>query len=258
MSEHVKRARSPNYPAISLREAALQLRQLFDRIQRHKAPKEAVLKGLGYGGWNGASATALSAHIKYGLLERLEKDEFKITDLGMRLMFHQSPKEYADALYEAATNPPLFAEMLIEYQNTVPHEDIIRPRLIRQGFAQGAVATVIESFRDTMEFVTANSGRHMPDAPSVTEAPPSPPSRPASAPLQAQPRHETTVEPPAKGEPFRVSFTGKGIEITAKISSPSDADDLIAAINALKLLLRPASDFLPPSNFQADIEGEEE
>jgi hypothetical protein len=169
MSDQVKRARSPNYPAISLPVALQQLRSLFDRIQKHKAPKEAIIKGLGYGGWNGASATALSAHTKYGILERLDKDEFKISELGMRLLFHKNPAEYAEALYEAATKPPLFAEFLIEYQNTVPHEDIMRPRLIRQGFAQSAVATVIECYRETMKFVSDNSVGYTPKDNDVAE-----------------------------------------------------------------------------------------
>ena len=47
----------------------------------------------------------------------------------------------------------------------------------------------------------------------------------------------------AESEPFRVSFTGCGIEITAKLTTPDVADDLIQAVSALKLLLRP-TDFV--------------
>ena len=157
MSEQVKRARSPNYPAISLPEALGQLRLLFDRINRHPAPKEAVLRGLGYGGWNGASATALSAHGKYGLLERVPGEQYRNSNLGMRLMFHQTPTEYAEALSESARLPPLFNELLAEYPGPLPHDDILRPRLIRRGFAPSAVSTVIQAFRDTMEFVRDNA-----------------------------------------------------------------------------------------------------
>ena len=44
------------------------------------------------------------------------------------------------------------------------------------------------------------------------------------------------------GEPFRVSFSGSGIEVTARLTDPASADELIRSINALKLLLRPASE----------------
>lgn len=247
MSEHVKRARSPNYPAISLPAAMQQLRGLFDRIQKHKAPKEAVIKGLGYGGWNGASATALSAHVKYGLLERLEKDEYKISELGMRLMFHHSPQEYTEALIEASSKPQLFAELLEEYGDTVPHEDILKPRLIRQGFAQGAVETVIDSYRATMEFVSANSTRYSPKVVTASEAKMQAQTQPPRANIAAATRYETTFVRASEDEPFRVSFAGKGIEISGRITSQKDAEELVSAINALKLLLRPANDFSRPA-----------
>jgi len=42
-------------------------------------------------------------------------------------------------------------------------------------------------------------------------------------------------------EPYRVSFTPEGVEIVGRISDPRSADELIATISALKLLLKPAS-----------------
>jgi hypothetical protein len=58
------------------------------------------------------------------------------------------------------------------------------------------------------------------------------------------------------GEPFRVSFTPGGIEVCGKLTNAEQADELIAAIQALKLLLkrtdqipRPArEDDDPPTN----------
>ena len=157
MSDAMKRPRSPNYPSISLSEALQQLRLLFDRIQKYKAPKDLVIKAIGYSGLNGASASALSAHTKYGLLDRLEGDEFKISELGMKLLFHENPAEYAAALHQAARSPALFSELMTEFPSGVPHDDILRTRLIRRGFAQSAIGTAINSYRDTVEFVKNNS-----------------------------------------------------------------------------------------------------
>lgn len=58
--------------------------------------------------------------------------------------------------------------------------------------------------------------------------------------------YETVWTPASDAEPFRLTFTGTGFEIAAKITSPDVADDLVRAINALKLLLRPTSDFKAP------------
>jgi hypothetical protein len=171
MSETLKRPRSPNYPSISLPEALQQLRHLFDRIQKYKAPKELVIKAIGYSGLNGASASAISAHTKYGILDRLEGDEFKISDLGMKLLFHENPAEYAAALHQAARSPALFSELMAEFPSGIPHDDILRTRLIRRGFAQSAVATAISSYRETVEFVVNNSGGYSPLDETAMEEP---------------------------------------------------------------------------------------
>jgi hypothetical protein len=182
MSETIKRPRSPNYPSISLPEALQQLRHLFDRIQKYKAPKDLVIKAIGYSGLNGASASAISAHTKYGILDRLEGDEFKISDLGMKLLFHENPAEYAASLHQAARSPALFSELMAEFPGGVPHDDILRTRLIRRGFAQSAVATAISSYRETVEFVSNNSVGYNPPDDNVTEEPMQPQTTAQSAP----------------------------------------------------------------------------
>jgi hypothetical protein len=58
--------------------------------------------------------------------------------------------------------------------------------------------------------------------------------------------YETTFTP-ASGEPFRVSFTGDGIEIGGRITSAERADELIRAIEALKVLLKPVGSGTPPT-----------
>jgi hypothetical protein len=152
MSDQVKRVRSPNYPAVSLGQAISQLQPLFERINKHAAPKEAIVKGLGYGGWNGASAAVVSAHTKYGLLER-DGELFKVTDRAMRIMFPKDATERQAALREAALAPSLYTELVEEYGETPPHDDILVPWLIRRGFAPTAVTGVIQGFRDTMSLV---------------------------------------------------------------------------------------------------------
>jgi hypothetical protein len=52
----------------------------------------------------------------------------------------------------------------------------------------------------------------------------------------------------ASGEPFRVSFTGKDIEIAERIATSEDADDLVSAVDALKLLVKPAGEAKRPDN----------
>src|SRR5271166_3526377 len=62
-------------------------------------------------------------------------------------------------------------------------------------------------------------------------------------------------ETPASGEEqFRVSFVPGSIEVSAKITSRGEADELLAAIQALRLLL-PSTDSAaqPDENSTADL-----
>jgi hypothetical protein len=61
--------------------------------------------------------------------------------------------------------------------------------------------------------------------------PPPMPQRELASTLRTPPASET--------EPFRLTFLGKAMEITGRIDSEQSADDLIRAISALKVLLRP-------------------
>lgn len=155
----LKRVRSPNYPAISLPEAIAAANKLSSKIGRHSAAKEAIAKTLGYGGLNGASTGAISALVKYGVLEKSGED-LKLSERAMKLIAAQSIEEHTAALWEAARAPALFAELVEQYKGSLPDDEVIRSYLKRKGFADSALPQVIQSFRETMEFVTLETGAY--------------------------------------------------------------------------------------------------
>jgi len=86
------------------------LQKLGDAIHSHPAPRDVVLKSMGYSGANGASLTALAALGKYGLLRR-DGGDFRITERGMMYLHPQSTEERNRAIRDAATEPKLFADL---------------------------------------------------------------------------------------------------------------------------------------------------
>ena len=79
-----KRIRSPNYPALGLPDALAKAAGIYRVLHNHAGPREVIAKAMGYTGLNGASATAISALHKYGLLER-SGEENKISERAMRI-----------------------------------------------------------------------------------------------------------------------------------------------------------------------------
>jgi len=65
---------------------------------------------MGYNSLNGASAGAISALHKYGLLGRAG-DKIRVSERALRILHPHSAEEGATAIQEAANEPPLFAEL---------------------------------------------------------------------------------------------------------------------------------------------------
>lgn len=181
-----KRLRSPNYPAISLKEALARVSALYKAIHTHAAPREVVAKGIGYNALHGASATAISALQKYGLLERAGED-LRISDRAMQILHPQSPEEKAQAVRAAATAPALFAELAERFPGSMPNEELLRNYLLRNGFAPGAVSAVILAYRETSELVAqeVQSYPHAPSMPTMEQH--------AMQPPQGQPSQPRTL-----------------------------------------------------------------
>ncbi|WP_150126073.1 hypothetical protein [Brevundimonas sp. LM2] len=146
-----KRTRSPNYPSLSLPEALDKVRLIYQSQHTHGAPREIVVKSMGYAGINGASATAISALSKYGLLEG-RGDDIRVSDRAMRFLNPLNDQERREAIQQAAREPILFHELSEKFPGPLPNEDVLRNYLVRNGFAPAAVPGVILAYRDTLAY----------------------------------------------------------------------------------------------------------
>lgn len=203
-----KRVRSPNYPAISLREAMDKVSVLHKHIHNHAGPREVIARGMGYASLNGSSMSVISALNKYGLLEG-RGDEIKISDRAMRIMHPESQDERATAIREAAAEPQLFAELDDRFPGATPNEELLRNYLLRKSFAPSAVSQVILSYRETKELVEAECGGY--DSSSLPiKGPANMPhaSTLATAPYQPIPSHNIIVDQTNERLVGRYDFEG--------------------------------------------------
>lgn len=254
------KSRSPEYPAISLDDAIEKVRLIWTNDYQNKVPKRVIAEHMGYKGLNGGSLPIISALTKYGLLVG-RGNETHVSDLAVKILAHDpGTPDRAAALKEAAEAPDLFSELDAKFQGGKASDAAIRSYLIVKKFIPSAADAAIRAYRDTKRLVESESAGHSmtprgqgaPDSMQASVAA-SRDKSPRSglvgtpAPLrETQQGYETTFTPASGAEPFRVTFTGSGVEVTAKITSPSVADDLIRAIEALKLLLRPAGQATKP------------
>lgn len=237
--------RSPEYPAIGLNEAIEKVRMVWTNDYQNKVPKQVIAEHMGYKGLNGGSLPVISALSKYGLLEG-RGDETRVSDIALAILVHEpGTPERAAALKQAAEAPELFAELDNKFQGGKVSDAAIRSYLLTQKFLPTAADAAIRAYRDTKQLVNAEVPGHTAMAPkqeppmhAAQQPPPNTSGDTRGRPGGGLP-YETTYTPASGAEPFRVSFTGSGIEITGKLTTPDVADEFIRAVSALKMLLRP-------------------
>lgn len=147
------RTRSPQYPAIGLREAVEKVQQVYDQDYQNKISREIVAQHMGYAGLNGKSLKVLSATTKYGLLEG-RGDEVHVSDLALQVIAHPvGSLERLEALKQASSKPILFAELDARFSGGKASDQAIKSWLLTQKFIPLAAETVLKSYKETKSFV---------------------------------------------------------------------------------------------------------
>jgi hypothetical protein len=163
------KARSPQYPAIGLKDAVEKISAVYGKDYQNPIPRAVVAKHMGYDSLHGKALGVLSALGKYGLLEG-RGDDSRVSDLAVTIIAHQpGTAERAAALREAASKPDLFADLNKRFNDGKVSDHAIRSYLMTQKFIPTAADTVIRAYRDTKQLVEAESGGYI--EPAAQETP---------------------------------------------------------------------------------------
>ncbi len=244
----MSRVRSPNYPSMSLPDALQRIRVIHAAERHLAAPREVIAKHLGYGGLNGASIKVISALTKYGLLEDVSGDKLRVSPLALSILYPKDDDEKRRALQSAAYSPALFMEIAQEWEGGDPSDQNLRSYLVRRNFAEDAVDRVIQSYRETMALVTPESPAH--DSPAEPQPGPQqwePQTVYASQPVaSSQPSPSMHISGASLAgeitadEPYRLTLSRGGIDVVARLTDEATVDELIRALEAWKVLMKPA------------------
>jgi hypothetical protein len=153
------KGRSPNYPAISLEEAIVKVRELYKAEMRHPASVSTVLKDWNYRTVNGPAGLALAALKRYGLTD----DEgvgtartIRVSDLAVNILENPNDEAKARAIHTAAFNPPIHRVMWEKFNFPLPSDENIRWFLIQErGFTPSGAKEFIKTYKNTIDY--ANS-----------------------------------------------------------------------------------------------------
>jgi hypothetical protein len=143
------RTRSPNYPALPLKEASELAQALWKQEKRTTVAVEVAARAWGYSSLSGPARVRLAALKRYGLLEE-DRQGVRVSELGMRLALEPRGSEpYQRALREAAFRPELFRQLQESHREA--SDEALRSHLIfdRQ-FSEAGARMAIRAFRETL------------------------------------------------------------------------------------------------------------
>jgi hypothetical protein len=236
---------------MGLPEAITRVAGVHEKEQHLAAPREVVANHLGFKSLNGSSLKALSSLLKYGLLEKVQGDQRRVTDLAVRILHPTDEADKRAAIIEAANHPALFKEIANNWPNGSPSDENLKAWLIRRHFAADAVNDVIKAYRDTMDLVAREAGAN--NSPlKKSGAPTAIPTAPQERAIQ---RVDVLPAPPSTTDPYYFNFKPSvGFEGGFRLKTLADFERLISTLNAFKTLHMPVDSFGPPGDAGDDDE----
>lgn len=153
MSAVAPRKKSPRAPSIALDEALDRALKAYDKERLHPAPTEVVAQNLGYKTANSGSALGALASLRYyGLIDRPKDGLLAVTKDVEAYKFSPDEDLRQALLIGFLRRPPLFSELLAQYESGLPSDANIRYELIQRGFLPPAAEVAVGIFRRSVDF----------------------------------------------------------------------------------------------------------
>jgi hypothetical protein len=104
-------ARSTTYPVHDLGESTSRLERLMKNTGFGPFTRQSAVIGMGYKGLSGISGRGFSALQQYGLVSKVNADNYKISDLGKRILKPVDEQDRINDMAIAASLPKLFSRL---------------------------------------------------------------------------------------------------------------------------------------------------
>lgn len=179
---------------------------------------------------------------------------------AVRIRMHWSDEEERrEAIAKAGTSPALFRRIRDAFDD--PSERTLTSYLIKEGFTDSAIPSVLKSYRETNRFLAeagvsesyGHGGEAVPDSFSddeedegeMIQTPPPP---------AVQPRQQVPAPPPAQADgPLKVNFDAKSVSLSGTTTSPTELKEFLKVLSAIGDLF----ETLTPKEMPKEIDGGE-
>jgi hypothetical protein len=144
---------SPNCPLHSLRELVSKSTLIFESIGVQPATKLDIAHALEYKGLHGTSYVLITDNIEYGLLEKTDGDQLKLSKLVLDIRSPRGDEKRINALKKAAFTPFMFNKLHTLYGDALPDDAELEKSLKSMGLNPNKISAAVSAYRDTIDFL---------------------------------------------------------------------------------------------------------
>ena len=149
----VPRKKSPRAPSVALDDAIDKAGKIYDKDRCHAAPLDGVAQHIGYkSSGNGAALSTLASLKYYGLLDRPKEGMAAVSKEYESFRVAPNDAIKRELITKWLKAPPVFAELLDKYPESLPSDATIKFDLIQKGFAPAAADVCLLVFRKSVDF----------------------------------------------------------------------------------------------------------
>ena len=235
--------RSPNFPAIALQQAIDLVEKVFREDRTNAIEKEDAAKHMGYTSLNGRTLKLLGALSQFGLVEKVSKGQIRVSRTAVSILHPGDDAERLDALLRAGRSPGLFKRIRDAYPDD-PSDRTITSYLMREGFTDSAVPSVLKSYRDTSRFLAESGVSESHGQADDNEAESLANDDEEDTPVIETPARDFHKPPPAIQRPeseqheLRVNFDMRSVSLSGRTTSPMELSEFIDALTSLNDLFK--------------------
>ena len=166
-----KITRSPRAPSFTLEESLQNAITLYEANGKHAIPADVAAKALGYSGANnGSAARALASLKNFGLIVSNNKGDVAASPDVEAYRYAPDDEHRQNLLIQWLRSPKVYSELLDEYHDRLPSDQVIRYRLIKMGFLPTSAEEFLKNFHASVDYASYYSARSEKNAASSGES----------------------------------------------------------------------------------------
>jgi len=206
--------RSPRYPNVSLPEAIVKARGIYEKEHMSPLTPTVAAEAMGYGGIHGASLKMISSLKKYGLLEGRGEDVRLTRDAQVLIIDDPTSADYRETYRRCVFNSEIYAEIRKQFHEGGSERNIA-VYLEKQGFKPEAAATVARNYKESIALISSGGETPSPGEESEKAGTRIDMSGQDAKPSSGGVTTGALLEP--GGPPFRIVQLGAHLEIVASV-----------------------------------------